>query len=235
MKQEVADSTRATKQATDSTLSALWRAMPQGVKDMLRPLRDNLRDWIDHDPNWERPGGPRHIDLAASQCFTIDNNHAVSTVRLNLAGREPNGIIHAGGEADTFCAQLARDLLEIRDVDRGIPAFTKVTKTADLYRGEALDWLPDLLVQWNPAMPVGKARLSSPKLGLLEGEYKLSRTGEHRPEGLFAAVGRDLEPRLLNRTVSVMDFAPTFTALLGVELENIDGQPIAEVLGRVDA
>ncbi|HEX2115146.1 MAG TPA: alkaline phosphatase family protein, partial [Alphaproteobacteria bacterium] len=81
-KQEVAAPTRATKRTTDSALSAVWRAMPQGIKDMLRPLRNNLRDWIDHDPNWERPGGPRHIDLPGSACFTIDNNHAVSTVRL---------------------------------------------------------------------------------------------------------------------------------------------------------
>jgi predicted AlkP superfamily phosphohydrolase/phosphomutase len=226
---------RATKAATDTTLSAVWRALPQGMKDMLRPLRNNLRDWIDHDPNWERPGGPRHIDLAASQCFTVDNNHAASAIRLNLAGREPSGVLHPGPEVEAFCAQLERDLLEIRDIDRDIPAFIKVEKTSDLFQGEQLDALPDLLAQWNPAMPVGKVRLSSPKLGLLEGEYRLSRTGEHKREGLFAAVGRDLEPRRLNRTVTVMDFAPTFTALFGVELENVDGQPIAEVIGRVDA
>ena len=29
--------------------------------------------------------------------------------------------------------------------------------------------LPDLLAQWNPAIPIGKIRLSSPKLGVLEG------------------------------------------------------------------
>ena len=229
------EDTRAAKDATDSTLSAVWRALPQGMKDMLRPIRDNLRDWIDHDPNYERPGGPRHIDPAASQCFTIDNNHAASVVRLNLVGREPNGIIHPGAEADAFCAQLTRDLLEIRDVDRNVPAFLKVERTSDLFQGDQMHWLPDLLAVWNPAMPVGKARLSSPKLGLLEGEYKLHRSGEHRPEGMFVAVGRDIEPRLLNRVVRVEDFAPTFAGLLGVALKNIDGQPIAEVIGRVDA
>jgi predicted AlkP superfamily phosphohydrolase/phosphomutase len=233
--QEVAAPARATKHATDSTLSVLWRAMPRGVKEMLRPLRNGLRDWLDDDPNWERPGGPRHIDLAASQCFTIDNNHAVSAIRLNLVGREPNGIVRPGDEADAFCAQLARDLLEIRDIDRGIPAFTKVQRTADIFRGAQLDWLPDMLAQWNPAMPVGKARLSSPKIGILEGAYGLQRTGEHKREGLFAVVGRDLEPRRLNRTVSVMYFAPTFAALLGVELKDVDGQPIAEVLPHVAA
>jgi predicted AlkP superfamily phosphohydrolase/phosphomutase len=226
---------RAAKEATDTALSAVWRAMPRGVKDMLRPLRDGLRDWIDHDPNWERPGGPRHIDPAASQCFTIDNNHAASAVRLNLVGREPNGIIHPGAEADAFCDRLARDLMEIRDADRGIPAFLKVEKTADLFQGDQLHWLPDLLAMWNPAMPVGKARLTSPKLGVIEGQYGLARSGEHRPEGMFVAIGRGLEPRLLNRTVAVEDLAPTFAGLLGVALKGIDGQPIAEVLGRVDA
>jgi predicted AlkP superfamily phosphohydrolase/phosphomutase len=226
---------RAAKQATDSALSVIWRAMPQGLKDALRPMRDGLREWIDHDPNWARPGGPRHIDPATSQCFTLDNNHATSVVRLNLVGREPNGVLQPGEEAEAFCAQLARELLEIRDIDRNIPAFINVRKTAEAFSGEAIDYLPDLMAQWNPAMPVGKARLHSAKLGLLESQYKLSRTGEHRPEGLFMAFGRDLEPRLLNRTVSVMDFAPTFAGLLGVELKNIDGQPIAEILGRVDA
>jgi predicted AlkP superfamily phosphohydrolase/phosphomutase len=232
---EEASGARATKHATDSALSTAWRLIPESLKDMLRPWRDRMRDWIDHDPNWERPGGPRHIDLANSACFTIDNNHAVSTVRMNLVGREPDGIIHPGQEADAFCEQLARDLLEIRDLDRNIPAFIAVKKTADVYQGDALEALPDLLAQWNPELPVGKVRLSSPKIGVLEGKYGLSRTGEHRREGLFVATGRGLEPRLLNRTVSVMDFAPTFTRLLGVELEDVDGQPIAEILGRVDA
>jgi predicted AlkP superfamily phosphohydrolase/phosphomutase len=221
---------RAARRATDSTLSAVWRALPEPIKDMLRPMRNGMREWIDHDPGWERPGGPRHIDHGASKCFMIDNNHAVSAVRLNLVGREPQGVLHPGEEADAFCAELERDLLEIMDIDRGKPAFTRVTRTADLFQGEHSGHLPDLLLQWNPEIPVGRIRLSSPKLGLLEGEYRLSRTGEHRPEGLFAANGPGIEPRLLNRTVSVMDFAPTFARYLDVELPDVDGTPILEVV-----
>jgi predicted AlkP superfamily phosphohydrolase/phosphomutase len=234
-KQELSTTSRASRQMTDTTLSAVWRAMPAPVKNMLRSVRDDLRDWIDYKPGWERPGGPRHIDHGASQCFMIDNNHATSAIRLNLVGREPHGLLNRGPEADAFCAQLSRDLLEIMDADRNIPAFTSVRRVSDLYRGAHQDMLPDLLVQWNHDIPVGHVRLSSPKLGLLEGTYKLSRTGEHRVDGLFAAVGRDMEPRMLNRTVSLMDFAPTFAGLLGVEMKDIDGQPIAEVLGRVNA
>jgi predicted AlkP superfamily phosphohydrolase/phosphomutase len=234
-KQELPAASRASRRVTDTALSAVWRALPQPVKNSLGTVRNGLRDWIDYKPGWERPGGPRHIDHGASPCFMIDNNHATSAVRLNLVGREPHGVLEPGAEADAFCAALARDLLAIVDADRNVPAFTKVTRVADLYRGEHQDRLPDLLAQWNHDIPVGHVRLKSPKLGLLEGAYKLSRTGEHRPEGLFAATGRDLEPRLLNRTVSVMDFAPTFAGLLGVELNDIDGHPIAEVLGRVAA
>jgi predicted AlkP superfamily phosphohydrolase/phosphomutase len=235
VKQELPAASRASRQVTDTALSAVWRAMPTPMKDSLRSVRDGLRAWIDHDPGYERPGGPRHIDHGASQCFMVDNNHATSAIRLNLIGREPQGVLQSGAEAEAFCAQLTRDLLAIMDIDRNVPAFVAVTRATDLCRGEHQDTLPDLLAEWNPAIPTGKIRLSSPKLGLLEGTYRLSRTGDHRPEGLFVATGRDLEPRLLNRTVSVMDFAPTFAGLLGVELPDIDGQPIAEVLGRVDA
>ena len=39
------------------------------------------------------------------------------------------------------------------------------------------------------------------------------------------------DPVRYERTVSIMDFAPTITAMLGVPLPDVDGRPIEEMLG----
>jgi predicted AlkP superfamily phosphohydrolase/phosphomutase len=116
----------------------------------------------------------------------------------------------------------------------------RVTRTADLYQGEWLSLLPDLLVAWSEDAPVGSAivgsgagatvRLGSERVGELVGTNRYGRTGDHQPEGLFVAAGPGIGPGRLSRTVSVMDFAPTLTALLDVDVPSLDGQPIRELL-----
>jgi predicted AlkP superfamily phosphohydrolase/phosphomutase len=65
---------------------------------------------------------------------------------------------------------------------------------------------------------------------LIEGVNNYGRTGDHRPQGLFVAFGPGITAGHMSRTVSVMDFAPTFCALLGVEMMDVDGKLIAEIV-----
>jgi predicted AlkP superfamily phosphohydrolase/phosphomutase len=170
----------------------------------------------------------------------VDNGFAVGGIRFNLVGREPAGLVRRGEEMDALCDLLERELLEIRDLETGKSVVAGVTRTRDLYEGEHLDLLPDLLVEWNPELPLGSAnagragsgrmRIGSEAIGVVEGENRYCRTGEHRPEGLFVAVGGGIKPGRIERTVSIMDFAPTFTRMLGVDLPNVDGKPVEELL-----
>jgi hypothetical protein len=43
-------------------------------------------------------------------------------------------------------------------------------------------------------------------------------------------MGPGIKPGWMERVVSIMDFAPTFTHLLGVELPDVDGKLITEIL-----
>jgi predicted AlkP superfamily phosphohydrolase/phosphomutase len=141
---------------------------------------------------------------------------------------------------DALSAQLEHDLLDIRDLASGKPIVASVARTRDLYQGEHLDLLPDLLVEWNPEVVLGTAtagrpgtgriRLGSDKIGVIEGENRYCRTGEHRREGFFVAVGGGIKRGTIERTISITDFAPTITAMLGVPLPDVDGRPIEEML-----
>jgi predicted AlkP superfamily phosphohydrolase/phosphomutase len=106
----------------------------------------------------------------------------------------------------------------------------EVAITADLYDGPFADELPDLLVEWNRARPV--YNMSSPHIGTVTVPDMPGRSGDHTRAGLFLATGPGLTPRRLERSVAIVDFAPTFTALLDVPAPAaFTGQPIRELLG----
>ena len=224
----------------DSVLTWGWHHTPRKIKEKLVPIQHRLRDWIDC-----REGKPSPmffgIDPRKSKCFLLHNGGCVSGLRVNLAGREPEGFVEPGAEMEALCDELAQDLLQIADLHTGKSAVKSVRRTAELYHGEFLDHLPDLLVEWRDDKPVGntvtknldesRIRLASNKIGVVEGVNTYCRTGDHRPEGIFIALGPGIRPGRLEKTVSIMDFAPTFTSLLGVGLPDVDGQPIPEILG----
>lgn len=183
------------------------------------------------------PSGPWRARVSAtdqaSRCFPLMNGLAVSGIRVNLRGREPNGVVGPGAELEAFETALAADLLAITDERTGGPLVRRVLRTRDLYSGEHLDILPDLLVEWDPTAPTGNSQLRggagavvrarSPKIGGVEGTNRYGRTGEHRKEGIFVAAGPGIAPGTLPETLSTMDLGPTLAALVGVRLEGVDG------------
>ncbi|RJQ18639.1 MAG: hypothetical protein C4560_07040 [Nitrospiraceae bacterium] len=212
-----------------------WKNTSVNLKPVLLPVRN----FIYNQYALRSPIIPK-TDPAGGDCFIMFNGSPVSGLRVNLCGREPDGNIKPGPDMDRFSDRLTDDLMKLVDCGSGRPLINGVMKTAALYRGEYLDHLPDLLIEWNdeiapgsegPGNPNGgKMRIFSEKTGIIEGVNTYCRSGDHRPEGLFVASGPNIKRGRLERTVSIMDFAPTFTGLLGVELPHADGQPVREIL-----
>ncbi len=212
----------------------LWQAFPESARSRLRPWKDRLL----------APGsGPSPaFDPARSRCFRVNNGLAVGGVRLNLKGREPEGVVAPGTEADLVLDQLTADLLELVDERTGKCPFQGVVRTRDSHVGPEVDALPDLLVEWSDTIATGsrivgtgagaEVRFRSPKLGVLEGVNDYCRSGEHRPDGMFIAAAPWLAPGTFDREVSLLDLAPTIAALGGAELPGCEGKPIVELLDR---
>jgi predicted AlkP superfamily phosphohydrolase/phosphomutase len=218
--------------ATRQMARTLWRTLPAAAQEALRPFRDRIEP--------EGPAGgrsPLRADLGRSPCFPVPNGMPVGGIRLNLIGREPRGVLRPGAEADQFCETLRRELLSIVDVRTGRPLVASVERTKDLYAGERLAALPDLLVEWS-ATPTGSkahaggrgatVRASSPRIGEIEGSNAYVRTGEHLPTGMFLWTGPGVPARERER-VSVMDFHPTLCRLLGAPAPAVDGRILAEL------
>jgi predicted AlkP superfamily phosphohydrolase/phosphomutase len=216
------------------SLKTMGMTLPEGIKKGLRPIRNLLFQWSGgRDPR--NPASLSGISPENSLCFPLDNGLSVGGIRVNLAGREPNGIVKPGAEMDAFCSNLAASLLKIVDLQSGRPMIRQVHRTADLYRGEHIDHLPDILVEWDDEQRIGSRKLApcrssrvklfSRDIGKIGGTYDYCRTGDHRPEGLFVAMGPGIKPGRLDRPVSIMD-APTFAHLLGTDLPDAEGRII---------
>jgi len=224
------------KEGFNALLRRIWRNAPHKIRDKLWPIRSLLRNWIDEHKG--RSSETMYgLDLKVSKCFLLSNGDSVCGLRINLAGREPEGLVQPGADMDSLCDQLAQDFSEIVDLDTGLPIVKSVRRTAMLYQGEHLEYLPDLLIEWNDDKSLGgnprgsTIRVGSDKIGVVEGVYGGRRTGDHRADGMFVAMGPGIKPGRMERVVSIMDFAPTFTHLLGVELPDVDGKLITEILG----
>jgi len=194
------------------------------MRRSFKPMRKLVRSWIDAPPARRKPT----IDPAAGQCFMVTNNFAHGGIRINLIGREPEGKVAPGKEFHSVCSEITKDLLDIVNVQTGNPIVGRIIRTAEMYHGDYLNDLPDLLVEWTNEAPV--YAISSKKIGEIRGEYRYCRSGDHTPHGLFIVKGPSIPPGQLDRTVSILDFAPTLTAMLGVHLPDADGTPITEIV-----
>jgi predicted AlkP superfamily phosphohydrolase/phosphomutase len=214
----------------------VWHTLPARLRATLEPVRDLLT----HNDRALPAAISLGVDAQNSRCFPVGNGLAVGGIRLNIAGREPFGMLQPGAATDSFVAELCESLAEIVDQRTGKPLIRRVSRTCDLYEGPFLDALPDLLVEWSDDIATGSSRVGtgrgarvsawSARIGHIEGENSYCRTGEHRPGGMFVAAGPGVAAGRIARTISILDFAPTICGILGVPLAVSDGSPITELI-----
>ena len=220
-----------------------WKKLPAPIQEALKPalfpLYNLAKRRIIGDDFSQISS---RMDLKHCKCFPHENGNLISGIRINLLGREPSGLVKIGEEFEDLCRKIRLDLLNIVEKDSGKPVVNRVLRTSDFLQGEYIDHLPDLLVEWSEDKLIGtkgqsndtsyRLQLTSDKIGMIEGEYTYCRTGDHRPEGLFIVFGPGINPGVIERTISIMDFAPTFLNLFGINIPELDGKPISEISGR---
>jgi predicted AlkP superfamily phosphohydrolase/phosphomutase len=217
-----------------------WEKLPPLIQKTLKPglfaLINLIRHCITRDDFYRISS---RLDIKHCKCFPHENGNLISGIRINLIGREPIGLVKPGKELDDLCRKIRADLQNIVEKDSGKPIVNRVLRTSDFLQGEYIDHLPDLLVEWSEDKLIGSKKMSydtsyrlqltSDKIGMIEGEYTYCRTGDHRPEGLFMVFGPGIKPGVIERTISIMDFAPTFLNIFGIENHDFDGKPISEI------
>jgi predicted AlkP superfamily phosphohydrolase/phosphomutase len=87
-----------------------------------------------------------HVDWSQTQAYALGLNE----IYLNLAGREPNGIVSQGEESRAVMAKIRGRLLALRDPQSGRAAVREVYSSSQISAGAPPAHAPDLVVGYEP-------------------------------------------------------------------------------------
>jgi predicted AlkP superfamily phosphohydrolase/phosphomutase len=166
------------------------------------------------------------IDWENTKAFALSGPF-YGRVYLNCRGREAKGIVEPGSQQEELREEIAAALLEVRDPDTGAAAIKNVFKREDIYHGDMLEIMPDLVVE-----PADGYMLTTAFRGnkLVEAMPRFM-TGTHRMNGILMLGG---EPILENTQIDnaqIIDVAPTILYLMGVPVPgDMDGRVLLEAM-----
>jgi predicted AlkP superfamily phosphohydrolase/phosphomutase len=171
-----------------------------------------------------------NTDWSKTRAFSLPTD-LEGCIRINLKGREPQGVVEPGREYNELCQEIRSRLVELTNPANGMPAVRHVWIRNEVFPGERQEQLPDLIVAWNNEAPFRS--LASSRLGNIEGDNADPRPGTHSPYGFLLAGGAGV-PSGIRASGRLVDVAPTIMKMLGLTPSaNMDGVPLSVVVGAM--
>jgi predicted AlkP superfamily phosphohydrolase/phosphomutase len=189
--------------------------LPMVVTDMLVPLwSSGMHDW------------------KTTRQFPVPMDHA-AYIRVNLRGRERDGIVTAGEDYDAVCAEVERLLCGLRDRATLRPIASHVVRAYARAPAAAThrELIPDLVVPWDGPRATETRELSCDGLPTFRfavpPRLPSGRSGNHTGHGWFIAAGPGVEAGRRIDGYDILDLAPTIMDWLGATpMPELQGQPI---------
>jgi predicted AlkP superfamily phosphohydrolase/phosphomutase len=172
-----------------------------------RYLPDRLRDYL--CLRW----ATSQIDWSQSQVFNLPTD-SLGFLRVNLKGREPNGIVEPGKEYDELCQRISETLKQLVNPRTGKKIARKVFLTDYVFPGPERNRLPDLMICWEDDEAIDEAQLD--EMGMLRGNLPDARTGNHNPHGFALFYGPGVRGGQASEG-HILDIAPTTLSYFGLQ------------------
>jgi predicted AlkP superfamily phosphohydrolase/phosphomutase len=168
----------------------------------------------------------RGFDWSSTRAFAHPAENQ-GYIRLNLAGRERDGIVDPA-DAPALMDQIAEGVRTFTDLD-GEPAVRSVDRVADQFgTGDRAHQLPDLIVHWTDRPSTRLEGVRSDRYGTIRRQGVGSgRSGNHTEGDAWAlVVPGSSTPNKLDRPPRLEDIAATALALAGGDPATTAGQPL---------
>jgi predicted AlkP superfamily phosphohydrolase/phosphomutase len=168
------------------------------------------------------------IDWAETKAYSMGN---VGQIFINLKGREPQGIVEPGLEYEELREQIMGMLVELQDPETGHRVVEHVHKREEVYSGDYVDEMADILVIPKDFEYVATGLSEFVSNAIMEPSF--AYTGMHRKEGIFMLRGNGLRRAYEAKHAEIVDMAPTVLHLLGLPIpRDMDGRVLTEVFDR---
>jgi len=173
------------------------------------------------------------IDWSQTRAYPVGH---FSDIFINLEGRQPSGIVEPGNEYEKLRDEITERLYEFKDPEDGSNVVERVYRREELYFGKYLENMPDLIIGWKdykylrmfnfpPSDDESVIWTIPPTLSLL-----WDRTGAHKPNGIFMAVGPHIKKNSHVKDANIVDIAPTVLYECGAPVpDDMDGRVLTEI------
>jgi len=146
-------------------------------------------------------------------------------VFLNVASREPMGIVAQGREYDLLRAELCRSLMRLTDSETGECVFTQVSKREDVYCGPQVGFAPDVVFSLKDGYEICPGFLTGSDEVVYRAGSAALETGSHRSNGVFILSGPGVRTGHAIRGIRMIDLAPLVLYSMGIQVpSDMDGQ-----------
>jgi len=192
----------------------------------------DLNRWLEENGYLKVKEGPRDqkylavVDWSQTRAFAI----GLSGIYVNLKGREAQGIVEQGGEADQLREEIAEKLAKLNDAERGQPAIKQVYNSLKVYKGPYKNEAPDLIVGYNKGYRASWETAIGQITDRIFHDNTKAWSGDH-------CIDHSLVPGVLfcNRPITteqprLMDIGPTVLDMFGVAVPGyMDGRALTIV------
>jgi predicted AlkP superfamily phosphohydrolase/phosphomutase len=163
------------------------------------------------------------LDWSRTRVFALPTD-LEGCIRINLKGREPQGIVERGAQYEDLCQEIRSRLEELVNPVTGATAVRRVWIRNEIFPGPKQEELPDLMVTWTDDAPI--AALQSSRIGTVEGVNPDIRSGTHSVTGFLMAKGPAV-PQGFEGRGRLVDVAATVLQMAGVDrAADLDGEPL---------
>jgi len=185
--------------------------VPPSIQRQIRELfvGQAIQDWlIDRQfrggKNWKLTPG-----------FAMPGGGDVGFIRLNVVGRERTGCLpSSGSERVDYVNFLVQQLKALRVKETNEPLVHDVIMTSKEFPGPRSQFLPDILLTWQPKSPA--TEIWSQELGSVKAELKTGRGGNHTGESFALLAGAIDDADQLPPLQHITDYKNFTEALLGL-------------------
>jgi predicted AlkP superfamily phosphohydrolase/phosphomutase len=151
-------------------------------------------------------------------------NGTPQAIRINLRGREPEGIVDAA-DFEATCDALMASLAEVRDPVDGELIFTSARRRESADAGNRPELAPDVFFDVRDDRYVVSIA-DHPRIVWQTGRTR----GRHRTDGIYAFRGPGFRAQA-GLPASIVDMMPTLLAAIGLPVpEGLDGRPDPRLL-----
>ncbi len=164
------------------------------------------------------------VDWTRTKAYAV----GLGQIYFNLRGREGQGIVSAGAEYTALQDEIRSKLVTVTDPDTGLPVFRDIYKRDDIYKGEYLQFAPDLQVGFNDGYRVGwQDTLGGVTRAVVENNNR-KWSGDHCATATEISGGVFFSNRKINTEgPGIMDLSPTILKLIGAPVPpDLDGEPL---------